>query len=82
MLVYYMYRDKTQWRRSSLRLGEYEYQALVDICQRLNMSPTSFVESCKVRYKKEESNFTSYVKNEVVKQLLKEKSNDNNATNG
>lgn len=71
MLVYYMYRDKTQWRRSSLRLGEYEYQALVDICQRLDVSPTSFVEACKTRYVPGEGNFTSYVKNEVVKQLLK-----------
>jgi hypothetical protein len=76
-----MHKDKTQWRRTSLKLGEEEYKALLYISQKLDVSPTSYVEGARVAYDIDNegyiNNFTSYLKNKMVQYLLEEKQNDN-----
>lgn len=79
LLLYYMYRDKSQWRRTSLKLGEDEYRALTHVSK--NLTPTNYIELQRSNYNVDnmgyKNNFTAYLRNKIVCDLLKEVENDN-----
>ena len=81
MLLNYMNFYHNDWYRSSIKFGPDEYKALCYVAKNLGISPTAFVENARVEYNNSKdisgkySNFTSYVKNKIVKTLLEENKN-------
>lgn len=81
LLLYYMRKEGTQWRRTSLKLGEEEYNALLYMSKKLDMTPTNYIELHRSNYDVDnmgyKNNFTAYLRNKIVCDLLKEVENDN-----
>ena len=76
MLLNYMNQNKSLWNRSSIRLSKTEYKVLSIICEKLNLSPTSYVEKQRILYNQERgdsTNFTAYLRDSMFNFLLGER---------
>lgn len=72
MLIQYSKKINNNWVKSSIRLTEKEYEALVLLSAKYSLSPSSTVEKFYTFYKEENAtqNFTAYVRNLLLSQFL------------
>lgn len=75
MLLNYMKQTNSHWNRSSIRMSKTEYKALSLICEKIKMSPTSYIENQYILYnenKGDSTNFTAYLRDSMFKNLIGE----------
>lgn len=72
MLIQYSKKINNNWVKSSIRLTEKEYKALILLSAKYNLSPSSTVEKIYTLYEEENAtrNFTAYVRDLLFAQFL------------
>ena len=76
MLLNYMNETQSGWNRSSIRLSKMEYEVLLYLSKRMNISPTTYVEKQRILYnlnKGESNNFTAFFRDSMFKFLIGDK---------
>ena len=65
--------EKGNWRRTSTRIHEGDYEALCYLAERDNISPTAYLELAGILFKNSPlNNFTAFLRQHMFQELLKE----------